>query len=250
MCVLPWNNIGSAFMQAQYGYSAEKGNFYLMLPYIISAFCVPFFGYICDRIGRRAELLVLSTMALSVTHFLFGWIPSVNPLVALCLMGVSYSIYASAIWPAIALVVKPSKLGTAYGFITAVQNGGLALFPIIVGQLTRNHNDPTKEYYYVELFFLGLGVFGVLIGFLVLFLDCNRGSRLAKPSIQKKDKKKQDKEYVAINKKIAILDPHDVNDTNISLQTPELMYEQHQKGNLQRTPVVMGKTEINEETQA
>ena len=56
------------------------------------------------------------------------------------------------LWPSIALVVKESKLGTAYGFITAVQNGGLALFPVIVSTLTNNHNLD-KKYFYVEIYF-------------------------------------------------------------------------------------------------
>merc|ERR1719410_555010 len=99
-----------------------------------------------------------------MTHFIFAWFDEINPLIPLGFLGVAYSIYASAIWPAVALVVKESKLGTAYGFITAVQNGGLALIPVMVGSLTLSDGDPDREYFYVEILFFGLGFFGVLVG--------------------------------------------------------------------------------------
>ena len=219
-------------MQAQYGFSSEKGNSYLMLPYLISTFCVPFFGYICDRIGRRAELLVVSTTALTIAHFIFTWLPSVDPLIPLTCMGISYSIYASAIWPAVALVVKESKLGTAYGFITSVQNGGLALIPVAVGQLTLSDSDAKDEYFYVEMLFFGLGAFGVVVGLILLCLDNSGDSKLAAPSIQKEKNDEFKAAFIA----------NGVDEANLSLQqTPDLMYEEHKRGDLEHTPVVLDK---------
>ena len=55
-------------MQTQYDLSHEKANTLLMVPYLTSAICVPFFGYACDRIGRRAELLVISTGIAHTVH--------------------------------------------------------------------------------------------------------------------------------------------------------------------------------------
>ena len=82
-------------MQAQYGFTASKANSYLMVPYLTSAILVPIFGYLCDRLGRRAELLIVSSCALAVTHFLFAFVPSIDPIYALVMLGVAYSIYAS-----------------------------------------------------------------------------------------------------------------------------------------------------------
>eukprot|EP00483_Globobulimina_turgida_P012204 UN12226 len=214
-----------------------------MLPYLISAICVPFFGYMCDRLGKRCQLLIVSSCALMLAHAIFAWFTWINPIIALTLMGISYSIYASAIWPAVALVVKESKLGTAYGFITSVQNGGLAIFPIIVGSLTQSDKHPKSEYHYVEVFFFGLALFGVAVGFLLWFLDHKSGATLAQPSIQKEENiTEQFKEHT-----VKLLnEPSDTNDTNISLQTPELMYEQHQEGKFLHTPVVLENEDHNQ----
>eukprot|EP01083_Nonionella_stella_P225519 801681_1 len=185
-CVLPWNNIGSAFMQNTYHMTAKQGNNHLLIPYLICAFCVPLFGYISDKIGKRSQLIALSTIALTASHCIFTWFTCVNALIPLCLMGVSYSIYASAIWPSVAMIVKQSRLGTAYGFIGSVQNGGLALIPIIVGSLTLNDDQiDATTYYYVEIFFFGLGCFGVVIGLAVWYLDTATTAGLSEPSIQK-----------------------------------------------------------------
>ena len=53
--------------------------------------------------GHRAKLLLISAFCLGITHFLFAW-TMVNPLVGLIILGLAYSIYASAIWPSVALV--------------------------------------------------------------------------------------------------------------------------------------------------
>ena len=50
------------------------------------------------------------------------------PLVAI---GVGYSLYSAAVWPAVPDVVPDARKGVAFGVVTAVQNGGLALFPIL-----------------------------------------------------------------------------------------------------------------------
>ena len=57
------------------------------------------------------------------------------------MVGIGYSIYGAAIWASIPYVVKPQTLGTAFGVTTAVQNGGLALFPTIGGAINKATAD-------------------------------------------------------------------------------------------------------------
>lgn len=56
-------------------------------------------------------------------------------MLPLCLLGIGYSIYASALWGSIPYVVKPSSLGTAFGLCTAVQNTGLVVAPYLIAQI-------------------------------------------------------------------------------------------------------------------
>ncbi len=98
------------------------------------------------------------------------------PLVPLVFLGIVYSIYAAALWPSIALVIEPRYQATAYGVVTAVQNLGLAVAPMIIGTLMPPGNCPTyancvNYYQHVELFFVGLGSAGILAGLLLNVAD-------------------------------------------------------------------------------
>jgi len=185
-CVLPWNNIGASEMQYTFGLSDSKGNSYLAIPYLTSAILTPPCGLMVDKIGHRCQLLLVSAIALCTSHYLFAFQTQITPLLGLILIGIGYSLYAAAIWPSIALVVKESKLGTAYGLITAIQNIGLATLPLIVGSLTKDNNDDTK-YYYVEIFLFSLAYFGVIVGFILMVCDNRLQNKLLPPSAATKN---------------------------------------------------------------
>jgi len=179
---------------------------------MISAVLSPFLGGVVDRIGKRSILMFFSAVTLTLVHSFFAFGPSVKcpgiahgvcydpdpahadsiavdlewyaqPAVGLTFQGIAYSVYASAIWPAIVYVVKPNQVGTAYGLVTAVQNSGLAIAPLIIGALTEVNpaTDPSKNsggYFKAELFFIACGALGVVIS-VVLNLT-HDGQRLNK----------------------------------------------------------------------
>jgi len=67
--------------------------------------------------------------------------PHYIALLPLSIMGVGYSIYASAIWGSIPYVVPTRTMGSAFGLTTAVQNMGLVIAPLGVSFL----EDGTKS---------------------------------------------------------------------------------------------------------
>ena len=85
----------------------------------------------------------------------------------LTLIGLAYSLYASALWPMIPYVVKPQVVGTGYGMATAVQNIGLSFIPNLIGLI----QDSTDGYAYVELSLSGIVTCGILTSYLLMFLD-------------------------------------------------------------------------------
>lgn len=73
-------------------------------------------------------------------------------------------------WPSVAYVVEQSKLGTAYGLMTMIQNIGLAGFNLLIGWA----NDYSKAsetnpdgYQLGMLIFSVLGFFGLAFAFLL-----------------------------------------------------------------------------------
>jgi MFS family permease len=99
----------------------------------------PMFGALVDRIGRRASLMFVGGILLIPVYGLIGY-TGVSLYVPMAMMGIAFSLIPAVMWPSVAYVVEESKLGTAYGLMTMVQNIGLTVFNLLVGAL----NDQAK----------------------------------------------------------------------------------------------------------
>lgn len=171
--VLPFNNVAGNLLHEKYGYSMEEAGAIMGIPFIISAVMSPFMGSLVDIFGCRAILLASTSLLLAIAHSLIAF-TLITPYVPLVLLGVSYSIYASAMWPSVAYVVEQRLLGTAYGIVTAVQNAGLAVFPLIIGAI----KDKTGTYKYPEIFFLSITLMGFVVALWLNYEDYFSGGTL------------------------------------------------------------------------
>ena len=93
---------------------ASSSHHNLGLIYLISAFASPLLGFLIDKTGRNVTYVLLSIAATLVGHAILAF-TFLNPYFAVILMGVAYSLLASALWPIAALIIPESQLGTAYG---------------------------------------------------------------------------------------------------------------------------------------
>lgn len=70
-----------------------------------------------------------------------------SAIISEVLIGIGYSIYATAIWGSIPYTVPEKVLGSAFGMTTAIQNSGLVVAPLIVSYLIgKDKQQPTSEY--------------------------------------------------------------------------------------------------------
>jgi MFS family permease len=165
--VLPFNYIASGFLTETYFRGLNKveaqnrAGVYMSVPFFISAFMVPIYGILIDKYGQRAYLSLIAS-GVGLLCFILFYI--VNPLIALIILGLTYSMFASVIWPCISLVVKKSHVGFAYGVTTSVQNGGLAIFPIIVAAIYSS----SKSYYSTISFFITLMIISIIISLFLI----------------------------------------------------------------------------------
>lgn len=163
---LPFNNIAAAFLTNTYfkdkGMSEKdsrnSAGMYMAIPFFMGIFFVPLFGYILDKVGKRAYFALLSAILGFLCFIMFYFLPPIIPLITL---GMTYSLFASVIWPSIAIVTKKEYAGLAFGISTSFQNAGLALFPVIVATILTNTNN---NYY------ISLGFFLLMMG--ISFLMC------------------------------------------------------------------------------
>jgi MFS family permease len=133
----------------------------------------PFAGGLVDRFGRRASLMVVGSLLLIPAHLLLG-ITNWNPIPMMAVLGVSFVLVPAAMWPSVPLVVEEKRVGTAFGLMTMIQNGGLALFPLLNGWL----RDRTGSYTSTQIMFASLGVVGLVFSILLLRADKRNGGAL------------------------------------------------------------------------
>jgi len=138
-----------------------------------SMVCAPFAGGLLDRIGRRASVMVLGALLLIPAHLAMG-LTHWNPIPSMVVLGVAFVLVPAALWPSVPMVVEPSRVGTAFGLLTAIQNVGLMVFPKASGWLI----DRTGDYAATQIMFAALGVAGLLFAVLLLRSDRRHGGVL------------------------------------------------------------------------
>jgi len=144
----------------------------------------PFAGNLVDRIGKRAKMMIVGSLMLIPAHLVMGithWDPSPSMIV----LGAAFVLVPAAMWPSVPLVVEEKRVGTAFGLMTAIQNMGLGLFPLLNGKL----RDATGTYTATQIMFASLGVAGLIFAILLLRSDRRHGSKLERG-------KKQDTELL------------------------------------------------------
>jgi MFS family permease len=94
----------------------------------------------------------------------------VSLFVPMAMMGLSFSLIPAVMWPSVAYIVPQSKLGTAYGLMTMIQNIGMFVFNLLIGWA----NDHTHAgaanpdgYRLGMWIFSTLGIFAMTFAFLL-----------------------------------------------------------------------------------
>ncbi|KAG0376556.1 hypothetical protein BGX24_007583 [Mortierella sp. AD032] len=179
--VVPFNNIASDFLQSKwYHDNPRKAAAVMGIPDTIGAILVPGFGFVVDKYGGRASTLIASAFIMVVVHTTLGF-TSLSPIFAFSLLGVAYSMYGVALWPSIACVVTNElHLGKGYGISASFLNISLTVVPPIVATI-RVISD---SFIPVEMFFIAMGLCGILVGFALKSIDRRDGGALEEPEIQ------------------------------------------------------------------
>ncbi|VDL96426.1 unnamed protein product [Schistocephalus solidus] len=159
--VFPFVSLGLVFFERKYDLAPSSAAAVNSLVYILSAFASPLCGGAIDCTGRNLVWLTVGILLTTVSHLFFAFTSSVPPALLMVLLGISYSILASSLWPLVGIILPQYQRATAYGLIQSVQNLGLGL-----------------GYLFLELFFL-LCLSIALASTLCLYLwDLNHGSIL------------------------------------------------------------------------
>jgi len=138
-----------------------------------SMLLAPFAGRLVDRVGKRATLMIAGSLLMIPCHLAMG-LTGIYPVYPMILLGFAFVLVPAAMWPSVPLIVRSERVGTAFGLMTAIQNIGLGLFPLLNGLL----RDRTGSYVASQVMFAGLGVIGFVFAMLLKRADAREGGRL------------------------------------------------------------------------
>ena len=160
--IFPFQTFAVKFFIEQHGLSREMAGFTSSFITFAAMIGTPLFGFIIDRVGRRASMMMLGSVLLIPVYLLLIY-TRLHPLVPMVMMGVAFSLIPAAMWPSVALIIEQERLGTAYGLMTMIQNIGLAGFNLLIGTV----NDVSGDYTAGMWIFSILGFAGMLFAYLL-----------------------------------------------------------------------------------
>ena len=186
----PFLDFATNLMITKYGFDAHlAGLIPAILPFT-SIVLTPLFGTIYDHVGRGATIMILGTALLTIVLVVFA-LPCDSKFVAIVLMlilGIAFSLLPSVLWPAVPKIVPLKQLGTAYSIIYYIQNIGLMIVPVVVGNiLQRDTVGSTTDFTGAMWCFAFIGCAAVLVSVCLFFKDRKANYGLEKANLTSKE---------------------------------------------------------------
>lgn len=171
------------YLQEAQGLSLAAASTLNSYVFLGAVFATPVFGLLLDRIGRNAPLLAAGSLLLPLSFLVLGTLPGSAGL-STALLGVSFSFLPAVLWPTVVRYTAPGHLGTAYGLMTALQNGGLTGANLVAGYLNdaSGASAANPGGYSPMLWFFGLLSLAAFLCTLVLWLIDQSGAAARRPA--------------------------------------------------------------------
>jgi MFS family permease len=133
--------------------------------------------------------MIIGSVLLTVVHILFA-MPLLNvwwfAVIVMILLGIAFSLVPSAMWPSVPKIIPMKQLGSAYAIIFYIQNIGLSMVPVLIGNvIASNTINGTTDYTMPMSIFALFGVIAIIISALLKIVDRKKGYGLEKPNIAK-----------------------------------------------------------------
>jgi MFS family permease len=167
--IFPFQTFAVKFFMEVHGTSREFGGFLSSMLTLFAMIATPLFGLLADGVGKRALFMMFGSLLLIPVYLMMAY-TRINLYIPMAMMGVAFSLIPAVMWPSVAYIVEQSKLGTAYGLMTMIQNIGLFGLNLLVGWANEyGHADASNPagYHLGMWIFSILGILGVLFAFLL-----------------------------------------------------------------------------------
>mgnify|MGYP001111321991 CR=1 FL=1 len=138
--VLTFYQVASKIMQETgRHYSPKTASLFLAIPNFISIGASPLFGRLVDSKGFAVTFLIMASVVLSTCHVMFlgdayEWF-FIHPAAIMAVLGLAYALGAASLWPLLPHVIAKKLVSTGFGTMTAIQNLGLSVFPLLISYI-------------------------------------------------------------------------------------------------------------------
>jgi nitrate/nitrite transporter NarK len=173
--VFPFLKFATNLMIIKYNVSPDLAGIIPGLLPFGTILLTPIFGSLYDKIGKGATLMVIGSVLLTVVHVLFA-MPLMNvwwfAVIVMILLGIAFSLVPSAMWPSVPKIIPMKQLGSAYAIIFYIQNIGLSMVPVLIGNVIQSNTaNGTTDYTMPMTIFAGFGALAVLISVTLKVVD-------------------------------------------------------------------------------
>lgn len=185
--VFPFLSFSADFFLNKFDLSLKESGFISSMLPVGTMIFTPLFGFVVDKYGRAASLMIYGSVILVLVHTCFAF-TTINPYVLMVILGVAFSLVPASMWPSVAKIVDEKRIGSAYGFMFSVQNIGLWIFPILAGLVldkTNAEGAESLDYTFTMIMFAVLGILGLFFAVLLKREDKVSGYGLELPSNSK-----------------------------------------------------------------
>jgi MFS family permease len=167
--IFPFQTFAVKFFIEAHGTTRQMGGFLSSMLTLIAMVATPLFGLMVDRIGKRALFMMFGSLLLTPVYLIMAY-THLSLFIPMVMMGIAFSLIPGVMWPSVAYIVEQSKLGTALGLMTLIQNVGLAGFNFLIGWANDFAVASTANpggYVLGMWIFSSLGLFGFLFAYLL-----------------------------------------------------------------------------------
>ncbi|CAB4436284.1 unnamed protein product [Rhizophagus irregularis] len=143
-------------------YAAYTSSIAQFLPIFIS----PFLGYFLDRFGNRSLTIIASSVFLTISMYLIGFV-ELSPIIIVTGMicfSISLSLGPVGLLSSIPILLPLDYVGTALGIVKSSLNIGSTIYDILVGLLQDLEGG---KYGMVMSFYLGSSICAILVSILL-----------------------------------------------------------------------------------
>ncbi|MBE0643136.1 MAG: MFS transporter [Bacteroidetes bacterium] len=166
--MFPFQTFAIKFFQHAHGVSRETAGFLSSMLTLFAMIATPLFGLVADKVGKRALMMMFGSVLIIPVYLMMAYL-NISLYIPMAMMGIAFSLVPAVMWPSVTYLVDGSRLGTAYGLMTMIQNIGLAGFNIAIGWANDFSGASAAN---PDGYTLGMWIFSVLgfVGFLFAWM--------------------------------------------------------------------------------